>query len=362
MIEAHGESSKTQRPAPPAAMIRIGETMGLPGVLRTLGVNPADVLAQCGLDSNLFDHPDSLISYNDRCRLIAHSVACTNCAHLGLLVGQASSLNSLGIVGLLAKHSPDVGTALRSLVRYLHLHGGGALPTLSQEGGVTLFGHHICQPDVPAADQVADGALAGMFNMLVELCGPEWKPSEVWFAHRKPEDVEPFRRFFQAFLNFDAEHNAIVFPSSWLLHPLPNADEDLRQLLQARVDALESQRTEDFAGQVRSVLRSALGAGNANAARTAALFGMHPRTLNRRLNASGSGFKELLDGTRFEVARQMLEGSAMSIAAIAAMLDYADTRSFIRAFRRWSGTTPSHWRASLDTRRGDALELRSRVA
>jgi len=27
------------------------------------------------------------------------------------------------------------------------------------------------------------------------------------------------------------------------------------------------------------------------------------------------------------------------------MLDYADTSAFARAFRRWSGTTPSRWRA-----------------
>jgi AraC-like DNA-binding protein len=305
------------------------------------------VLSEGGFESSLFDSPDNLIGYDERSRLIEHCVARTNCHHLGLLVGQHVSLHSLGIVGLHAKYSRDVGTALRNVVRYLHLHGQGAVATLALEGDVALFGYHISQSEsMPSTNQIADGTLAGMFNMLVELCGPEWKPSEIWFAHRKPEDVEPFRRFFRAFLHFDADQNAIIFPSSWLAHALPNADEDLRRVLQERIDVLESQHGEDFTSQVRSVLRASLGAGNANAVRTAALLSMHPRTLNRRLNASGSGFKELLDGTRFEVARQMLEGSAMSIAAIAAMLDYADTRSFIRAFRRWSGTTPSHWRVS----------------
>jgi len=48
---------------------------------------------------------------------------------------------------------------------------------------------------------------------------------------------------------------------------------------------------------------------------------------------------------RFEIARQMLEGSAIGVSEVAAALDYADASAFTRAFRRWSGTTPAQWRA-----------------
>jgi len=104
--------------------------------------------------------------------------------------------------------------------------------------------------------------------------------------------------------------------------------------------------SDDVPEQVRSVLRSALVTGHARADRVAALFSMHSRTLNRRLNAFGTGFRELADEGRFEVARQMLEDSAMKVSRIAAMLDYADASAFTRAFRRWSGTTPAQWRAN----------------
>jgi AraC-like DNA-binding protein len=75
---------------------------------------------------------------------------------------------------------------------------------------------------------------------------------------------------------------------------------------------------------------------------------MHARTLNRRLNSFGLGFRELADEGRFEIARQMLGDSAMEVAQIATMLDYADASAFTRAFRRWSGTTPARWRATRD--------------
>jgi AraC-like DNA-binding protein len=67
--------------------------------------------------------------------------------------------------------------------------------------------------------------------------------------------------------------------------------------------------------------------------------------LSRRLSACGTSFQSLVDEGRFEIARQMLENTDADIQRIAVMLEYADASAFARAFRRWSGTTPSRWRA-----------------
>jgi transcriptional regulator GlxA family with amidase domain len=42
----------------------------------------------------------------------------------------------------------------------------------------------------------------------------------------------------------------------------------------------------------------------------------------------------------------MLEDTAPELAEIADAPDYADARSLIRAFRRWSDATPAHSRAT----------------
>jgi AraC-like DNA-binding protein len=95
------------------------------------------------------------------------------------------------------------------------------------------------------------------------------------------------------------------------------------------------------------VLRAAIPAGHAKAEQVAAPFSMHSHTLNRRVKALGTSYQELLDERRFEVARQSLKDSRMEISEIAAMLDVADARSFIRAFRHWSGTTRARWRENV---------------
>jgi AraC-like DNA-binding protein len=198
------------------------------------------------------------------------------------------------------------------------------------------------------------------FNIMRELCGPDWKPMGIWFAHREPEDSKPFRRFFGARLSFDAEQNALVVSSPWLKRPLPEIHPGVRRLVQKQIDALEAQHGDNFPEQVRTVLRPALATGDANADRVAALFSMHHRTPNRRLNAYGIGYLELVDERRFEFAQQLLKDSDLKVSEIAMMLHYADARSFIRAFRRWSDATPACWRATQKMLRSTAVTQQGR--
>ncbi len=326
-------------------MLRIGATIGLPAVLQGLGAKPAQLLVEVGLDLSLFDNPDNLLSFSARGSLLEHCVARTGCEHLGLLVGQRSSLQSLGLAGSLVKYSPDVGTALRSLVRFFHHHTRGATATLTVDGQLAYFGYQIDQQGTKGMDQVGDGALAVMLNIMQSLCGPGWKPSQVTLAHRKPDNVEPFRQFFHAPLFFDAEQNALVFLAEWLTYRLPADDPELRRQLTEQIRAIEAHHRDSFAEQVRSVLRTALLTDRAGADHIASLFSIHRRTLNRRLNEDGIRFKDLVEEQRYEIARQALLDTDLHVGDVAALLGYADASAFTRAFRRWSGAAPAEWRS-----------------
>lgn len=325
--------------------VRIGAAQVIPALLQELGESPAAVMAEVGLTPEQFRDPDNPISFALRSRLVKCCVERTGCRHFGLLIGERGGLHSLGLVGLLAQHSSDVGSALRSLVRYLHHHVRGAVTTLAVSEHTATMSYDVYESLVEATDQLGDAAVAVIFNILRDLCGPDWKPVEVLFAHRRPEDVRPFQQFFRAPLRFDAEHNGVVFPVDWLRAPVAGADAQLRRMLQEQIDALELSHCDDLQERVRAVLRRVLPAGHAEAEQIAALFSMHRRTLSRRLNASGTSFQRLVDEGRFEIARQMLENTDVEIKQIAVILEYADASAFARAFRRWSGITPSQWRA-----------------
>ena len=316
----------------------------MPDVLRQLGADPEQVLKEAGIDPALFDSPDNWISHAARGRLIARCVAATGCRHFGLLLGQQARLRSFGLVGLLVKYSPDVGTALRSLVRYFHLHNRSGAVELAVEGSRATFSFGVYPPPADASEQIGDGAVAVMLNIMRELCGPDWIPLEACFAHRRPDDVAPFYRCFRAPLRFDAGRYALVFSAAWIDHAVPHDDAELRRLLQQQIDALEARHAVDFPARVKSVLRTALLTDDASSERVSALFSMHSRTLHRHLAAFGTTFRALVDETRFEIAQQLLDDSSMDVSRIADTLRYSDASAFTRAFRRWSGTTPTRWR------------------
>jgi AraC-like DNA-binding protein len=324
--------------------VRVAPTRSIIDVLRAMDVDAETVLQQAGVDPRVFDNPDNLVSFASRAHLMAVCREVTACPHFGLAVGQRDGLSAFGLVGYLAMHSPDVESALRCLMRYLHLHVQGSGIVLEREGGWAFLGYEIYQPLADGADQLEDGALAAMFNALRELCGVDWGPTEIWFTHRKPAEVRPFRSFFQAPLRYDMPRAGIYFSARWLERSVRAADPELHRLLQKRIDELDAQYREDFPEQVRRVLYHALISHQASAEEVAALFSIHSRTLHRRLKSRGTSFRELLEESRYTLACQLLDSSNASLAQIADTLGYADARIFNRAFKRWSGDSPNKWR------------------
>lgn len=335
-------------PPLPAAdgAVRVDAIRHLPAVLREVGLDPDATIESGDLDPRVFDDPEGQISTVGLGRLLALAVARSGCRHIGIRVGERTGCSSLGLVGLLTRHSPDVGTALGSLTAHLHLRDRGAVAPLIVAGGTATFGYEVYQPGVEACDQICDGAMAIVTNVLRELCGAAWRPAEVLFAHTSPSDLRPFRQMFGAPLRFDAERTALVFPSRDLERPTRGADPKVFRRLAGRVALAESAMPDDLVARLRRMLRTMLLSGKGSVAEVASRTSMHRRTLNRRLQAHGTTLHRLVEETRFEIARQLVENTRIPLTEIAAILAYADASAFTRAFRRWTGTAPNRWRAA----------------
>jgi AraC-like DNA-binding protein len=329
----------------PGGAIIVTAVGAVPDVLRDLGVDPAAALGAAGIDAGQLGEPTTTIPYAAMGRLLTRCVALTRCPHFGLLVGAREGASSLGVVGFLALHSPDVGTGLRNLVAHMHHYQRGAVPTLSSDGATARFGYVIYQRNVESIDQIYDGAMALCTNILRALCGPAWKPSEIALAKPAPRDLAPYRKFFQAPLRFDAEETCIAFASHWLEEAVPDADPMLYRVLRRQVDQLEAQHGTGLAATLRGIVRTLLVSGTCSADAAAAMLGVHRRTLHRHLKAEHVTFDALVEAVRAELARELLADPRTPLSQVAATLGYADASAFSRAFRRWFATTPARWRS-----------------
>lgn len=178
-----------------------------------------------------------------------------------------------------------------------------------------------------------------------ELAGVELDSSlEVVFSRSEPPDLEPYRQAFGVALRFNCEQTAVFLPLSLLNQPIVGANAASRIALETHVRALWHAGTFDLVTQLRRALRVGLLTGNVGAKEIATQLSFERKTLDRRLRGEGVAFREILEETRLELVKQLLQNTRLSIGEIATVVGYASPGVLTRAFIRWTGIVPSIWR------------------
>ena len=320
---------------------RVGAYSRLPALLRELGADPDAVLAAAGLARGALEAPDRTIPFAAVGRLLDLATTQTGCPHVGVLSGRLWRLEDLGLLGDVVRHSATVGEALRTLAVHQQLNSSGGLAFLLERPGAVDLGYAIYHPGVVGTDQLFDGAIAAGVQFLRELCGPGFQPTDVLLPHAIPNDLRPYRALFRITPHFNAEVAALRFPASWMAKPVEGASPARRD---AAMRQLEQRTRGELVPRAMRALRLLMLHGDVSGEATARMLSMHRRTLNRRLKAQGTTFQFVLDRVRFDAARELLEGTNLTLDDIAAALGYASVSPFMRSFRRWTGSTPGQWR------------------
>lgn len=319
----------------------------LPELLEELGVPSGPILEAVGLKREDFEDPAHTASFAELDQLLGTCVRRTKCTHFGLLLGRNVNLHSFGIAGRLARNAANVGTALQELAAFFVLHDGGGTPSVAVHDGRATFSYGIHAANVRHSDQIYDLAVAGLLNVMRQVCGADWRPIEILLPRKRPADVRPYREILGWPLRFNSMQAALVFPAKWLERPVLDADPLLHTLLEDRASVDLAQLEPVLGTDVRRLVRIMLLEGRSSRAELAARLGLHPRTMGRRLQQTGTTFQALLDDARLQLARQLLHDTRSTVSRISGSLGYRDPAVFSRAFRRWTGLTPREFRASL---------------
>ena len=324
-------------------MLRVGPLITLPALIRQLGHDPEPVLAEAGMSLQSLSDPDHRLPYAARCRLLAVCRDRFDCPHFGLLLGQQVDLWHLGMLGVLLRSARNVEEALTNLVRYQAFHTQKDMLRMV----VDRHSAQLSFRDPFVADgsaQVGDAILAGLCALLRALCGARWAPTQVFFAHHAPRDATPYSEYFNCPAAYSSDHYALSFPPHWLKKEIADVGAGLLQVVTREVEKSLIAVEACVVSTIRAAVDDALAAGNAATGPIAARLGVPVRTMHRHLEQQGFSFRQLLDEARFKAATLGLADHSRSICSVAESLGYAETASFTRAFRRWSGKTPSEWR------------------
>ncbi|MGE8353918.1 MAG: AraC family transcriptional regulator [Pseudomonas protegens] len=163
----------------------------------------------------------------------------------------------------------------------------------------------------------------------------------------QPDFCDDYRVMFSDNLRFDRPRTRMIIAADCLDLPIKRSETELKRFLaHAPANILVKYRDpESLASRIKQQLRQLPGEQWPESESLAQSLCMSASTLRRRLAEEGQSYQALKDSVRKELAIVWLAEPQLSFAEIAGRLGFADTSSFYKAFRKWSGSNPGHYRS-----------------
>lgn len=274
-------------------------------------------------------------------RLWALATSATGDGCFGLQVAQAWHPTTFHALGYSALASETLREALARAARYMRVVTTGAHIELHDRGAeVEVQVLSMTPPNQVAAASI-DAGLASLVIMCRESRGARIDPVRVKLTRAASGCTDRLEAFFGCPLELGAAENAVVFRATDLDAQLPTANPTLLRVNeQLLTDYLAHLDRSDIVVRVQAKLFQVLPTGEVGESSIARALNVSLRSLQRKVKDRGVTFRNLLDGTRRQLAEQYLKDSTLSVSEIAYLLGFAEVSSFTRAFKRWTGRAP----------------------
>ena len=311
------------------------------------GVPPEVALEGTGLRRADIDEPGARVPLEPMLALIARVRDLTGEPGLGVHVALESPISMYGYLGFGMLSAPSLGDVIGLLVEYERVLGTVLTFRLERQDPLAFLVVEEGADLGSARDFVLCGVLTGIWQSAQALTG-RTPTATIDVAIPEPAYFQRLARVAPP-MRFGQPSTRFAFEAARLDAPVMMADRAAMQL--ARKECARSLGdlgfTEDTIDRLRRTL--ALRDDVRSFAAAAAAVSVSPRTLKRKLAERGVRFSVLLERAAHERATNLLRSTSVSIDEIAARLHYASASNFIRAFRRWTGRSPSAFRRGLDS-------------
>lgn len=308
--------------------------------------------SRAGIPIELAGAKDQIISTADYLSLLEQGALEIQNEYFGLALGECVTLRQLGSFGCLVAAAPTLGASIKTVNELVPHYSSAARCWLEVQEGMAywryrLGGRRSLTFSAHREGRRFDGELALiLFRNLIRLAaGDLWQPQEMLFDGQTVRDVEELQSRVGAACGHSSGSYALVFPSDMLALPMtysPRLIETERQTRLERLIVLDP--GESFVAMLMAIVRAQLHGGYPEIAAVARSSGLSVRTLQRRLSQEGWTFSRLVTAVRQKAACELLSDPEREQIQVSLSLGYSDTANFSRAFKKWTGITPSAYR------------------
>jgi AraC-like DNA-binding protein len=341
---AHAETAAVAAKARDQPTVIAGYALAIARALAHKGVDSHRVFRAAGIPEAVSNDPLDRMTSSQVAALYKTCVAVTHDPYFGLTVAKfihASNIHAVGYALLASKTLLDFCLRLERF--FAVVSQSAALRVERGPEELALRFHH----QTNLCGETEDAFLAFLVRFMRLLHRDDFVPLRVEFHHPcPPEGPAPYVSQFDVLPSFGSFETALVFDSASLNEPLAGACAELAQFNDKIAgDYLARLDKRDVVAQVRARIVEMLAAGDCDRHKVAQGICMSEAKLQLKLAQRGTTFQDLLSDTRRELSLGYLSQRALSVTEITFLLGFTDTSNFTRAFKRWTGTSPTLYRA-----------------
>lgn len=314
--------------------------------LTELGLSLPTVLHRAGLPRDLFEQTRVLVTTQELFALWRAIEAASDDALIGLKLGVETKMERFHPMAIAALSTENFKTAVEHMARFKKLTAPEEILSELADGQFRVSFRWLLAVD--AEPQVlADYCSSWMVSLARHGTGTQLKPVRIEYVHARKHQRTLARHFGCEIVDGSAQ-NAIVFRAEDALALFVTRNTELFDMLAPQFEEqLRQNKEEDsFVELVRRTIQDKLTGQRPSLEVISQALHMSPRTLQRKLQDSGSTYQNVLDEARHLMARYYLGNSTLELNEAAYLLGFEDPNSFGRAFRSWEGVPPSDWRES----------------
>lgn len=320
-------------------------------VLREDGVPASQTLSGADLKVSDLKAGTTRVSYKQIETVFRNAIQLSKDPAIAFRAGQKIHVMTYGLYGYALLSSPTRAEGIDFTTKYSRALGAIADVVFSRDEDTATYTLEPLLSRNPN-DDVYRFAMEFAFAALLSLCRDVYGRSfdflrlRATYAAPASTHVRIYKRMFPCPISFDQPRNELEFNAGWIDHPLVRPD-PITHVMAAKI-------CEQFLGEVgqqggvAADIRRALLAHPGrfpSIEAMAAGMSIHPRTLRRRLEAEQITYRDVVAEVRMKLAVEYLRNTRMTNDEIAARLDYSDAANFRHAFARWTGRSPSDFRA-----------------
>jgi AraC-like DNA-binding protein len=322
------------------------------GFLGRRGLDADVVCRAAHIDRTLIEQPNSRAPASAMERLWAAAEQLTGDADLGLHSAESYNPGALSIVGYVVLSCRTAAEALQRLARYAPLLNEGLQVRIEHTPGTTrcLFGaaQGVDSFLQRSPRQAMETLAAGVVLTLGRLATKPPVPTAVCFRHAAPPSITEHLRLLGPAVHFEQPENAVVYPSAALAAGMLSADPALLEVFESdarrRLDQLNTHGA--VSGKVQAIIGARLKGDVPTLAAIASELAMSERSIQRSLTEEATSYREIVDEVRKGLALSHLSRPGTTAADVAFLLGFSEPSAFTRAFRRWTGASPSQFRCA----------------